>query len=47
MIYFRIIANHPNGNTIIGDWQRDVPFVVEQMCKIWIERRINFTVEFK
>ena len=46
MITWRIIGVRM-GRTIIGQWQKDVPYILEQQIKVWIGREENFSVEFK
>ena len=47
MVKFRIIIPDWHGQRIEGPWQRDVPLIILQMCKIWIERGVTFTVEIE
>ena len=46
MITWRIIGTRM-GQKIVGDWQKDVPYILEKQIKVWVGRKENFSVEFK
>lgn len=47
MKYFRVIVPNYNGERIVGQWMRDVDFIILNICAVWVERGVTFTIEFK
>lgn len=45
MNWFRIIVPNYKGRRIVGDWQRDIDLVIQNIAAVWIHRAVTFTIE--